>query len=637
MSWSPWTALIGATSAAGVVVYKSIQNKKRYIYKKTQQQGALAATMLSDWAPVPGEISVRDFRTSAPDDLKDEDTIRGLQSPTRIRRPVRIITWNIERGAKLKEIISELKAANADIILLSEVDVDCDRSGNVDVGAEIAEALNMQIIFASEMRKVNTVDENKKHAHNATLLADDFGREGEDPEGTEGNAILTRFDILDAYPLVLPCVRNKYQPRHDHRKKHTCPVAVVATPSGPIACYSVHLDAFAGRAERSRQYKIIEADAIQYLAGPSLSDEEFQPGAYPAAPAASAASPMSPPRTPRPSFLSPNHHPNPVHAPQPVHQHQQQHQQQQQQHQQQQQDDADAPDAVPLSPRNRSPRPSPNHLSVPRPSPLMPLLTPSRYQQQVQQLYVNEQKEGVPSIGGPEGEVEEEGKGSVQPRLSLGRIPVVIGGDLNTHNHGLARFVRKISGDDPYRFSNWNQSEATWWQKHIFKDGELQDPFDKELDVTMVQKRLGVTVFKGKLDWILLPPNLLRVARKFVSPSTSSDHYFLCVDVTPVRPVGKAPPAIPVSPSGSFSPPLHSPLPVVSSPSPLPVIYHNHYPQPEPLSPAPVPSPSPSPSPLVAHQQHDRSHNHDHSNQHRRGRSAVFEPDMPVRVLNFNR
>ena len=44
------------------------------------------------------------------------------------------LQWNIERGYKLQQIVTELKAVDADIIALQEVDIGCERSLSVDTG-----------------------------------------------------------------------------------------------------------------------------------------------------------------------------------------------------------------------------------------------------------------------------------------------------------------------------------------------------------------------------------------------------------------------------------------------------------------------------------------------------------------------
>ena len=49
-------------------------------------------------------------------------------------RPLRVLQWNIERGYQLEAIKAALAAADADVLLLQEIDVGCDRSGGHDVG-----------------------------------------------------------------------------------------------------------------------------------------------------------------------------------------------------------------------------------------------------------------------------------------------------------------------------------------------------------------------------------------------------------------------------------------------------------------------------------------------------------------------
>ena len=43
--------------------------------------------------------------------------------------------WNIERGYQLAAVVAALKAIDADVVALQEVDIGCDRSGNEDTGA----------------------------------------------------------------------------------------------------------------------------------------------------------------------------------------------------------------------------------------------------------------------------------------------------------------------------------------------------------------------------------------------------------------------------------------------------------------------------------------------------------------------
>ena len=67
---------------------------------------------------------------------------------------LRVVTWNIEFGTDLAGVLAMLDAdpelAEADVLLLAEVDRGCPRSGGVDVARTIAEALRMDWVFGVE-------------------------------------------------------------------------------------------------------------------------------------------------------------------------------------------------------------------------------------------------------------------------------------------------------------------------------------------------------------------------------------------------------------------------------------------------------------------------------------------------------
>ena len=80
--------------------------------------------------PKPGEILHIDFRADGAGDAASAALSSG--------RPLRVVQWNIERGYKLDAIVRTLAAVDADVLILQEIDVGCDRSANRDVGASPA-------------------------------------------------------------------------------------------------------------------------------------------------------------------------------------------------------------------------------------------------------------------------------------------------------------------------------------------------------------------------------------------------------------------------------------------------------------------------------------------------------------------
>jgi len=97
---------------------------------------------------VPVELS--DLLTSSP-----LATCAGQPRPA-ATAPIRsrIVTWNIHaaRQAPLDEIAAELKAMQADVIALQEVDVRVRRTGFVDEPAALAAAIGYHYVFAASIK-----------------------------------------------------------------------------------------------------------------------------------------------------------------------------------------------------------------------------------------------------------------------------------------------------------------------------------------------------------------------------------------------------------------------------------------------------------------------------------------------------
>lgn len=95
-------------------------------------------------------------------------------------RPLRVATFNVERGYYLEKVIKELRVADADVVLLQELDSGCKRTGGVDVANELAVALDMGGIFATEFEELDDPVRGERRAGG----------------GVHGNAVLTRLPIL---------------------------------------------------------------------------------------------------------------------------------------------------------------------------------------------------------------------------------------------------------------------------------------------------------------------------------------------------------------------------------------------------------------------------------------------------------
>jgi endonuclease/exonuclease/phosphatase family metal-dependent hydrolase len=68
--------------------------------------------------------------------------------------PLRIVDWNIDRGLQLPAVIKFLASAQADLILLQEVDLNAHRTHHLDVAREIARQLRMNYVFGREFQEL---------------------------------------------------------------------------------------------------------------------------------------------------------------------------------------------------------------------------------------------------------------------------------------------------------------------------------------------------------------------------------------------------------------------------------------------------------------------------------------------------
>ena len=108
---------------------------------------------------------------------------------------------------------------------------------------------------------------------------------------------------------------------------------------------------------------------------------------------------------------------------------------------------------------------------------------------------------------------------------------VVVGGDFNTHQHGLAALVPSLGGG--FWSGDWRGTEAARWRADVFAKTPLRDPFDDDAGATTVSLG-GLTLWGGKLDWLLYDERRLAcVATGAASSKDASDHPWLRIDVAP--------------------------------------------------------------------------------------------------------
>jgi endonuclease/exonuclease/phosphatase family metal-dependent hydrolase len=88
--------------------------------------------------------------------MNQPETGSFIKSPQACACPnaIRIVSWNINRGQLLKEVIDFLGETAADLILLQEADLQARRTHYRNVAREIAQALQMNYVFGCEFEEL---------------------------------------------------------------------------------------------------------------------------------------------------------------------------------------------------------------------------------------------------------------------------------------------------------------------------------------------------------------------------------------------------------------------------------------------------------------------------------------------------
>jgi endonuclease/exonuclease/phosphatase family metal-dependent hydrolase len=163
--------------------------------------------------------------------------------------PSRVVTWNIERGARYESILRELRHLDADIVVLQEVDAYARRSGLRDVAADLARDLEMNWVRAAEFQEIG--------------------------EGTSRRAALTGQAILSRFTIHNPAAirfqnqarfrwtLNPSQPRRGGR------IGLKATTGG-LVVYNLHLESGSNEHLRTLQFEEILQNAAAHEIQPVM-------------------------------------------------------------------------------------------------------------------------------------------------------------------------------------------------------------------------------------------------------------------------------------------------------------------------------------------------------------------------------
>jgi endonuclease/exonuclease/phosphatase family metal-dependent hydrolase len=84
---------------------------------------------------------------------------------------IRAVSWNINRGLQLQQIVEFLASTKADLILLQETDLNARRTHHVNIAREISQKLQMSYIFGREFQELSQGSRESPAYHGQATLS----------------------------------------------------------------------------------------------------------------------------------------------------------------------------------------------------------------------------------------------------------------------------------------------------------------------------------------------------------------------------------------------------------------------------------------------------------------------------------
>jgi endonuclease/exonuclease/phosphatase family metal-dependent hydrolase len=166
---------------------------------------------------------------------------------------IRVFSWNIDHGGEFRTIGSELAAHSADLCLLQEVDWKANRSGQVDVAAELAKRLHMNLSYGIEFEELSQESSQRAFIGQATLSRLPIRK-----------SRVLRFQTQSGFwkprgwmPSALPLMQRRIGSR-------IALVTELEFAGGVLVVYNLHLESRSLGRIQSAQLEEVLADLKQY-------------------------------------------------------------------------------------------------------------------------------------------------------------------------------------------------------------------------------------------------------------------------------------------------------------------------------------------------------------------------------------
>ena len=191
------------------------------------------------------------------------------------RDAFRIVSWNIERGLRFRKVLDFLRAVEADLVLLQEVDLHARRTRYRDVACDLAQALNLNYAFGTEFQELSQGTSSRPAFHGMATLS----------PWPLSKARIIRF--RDQSTFWKPRWYVPDLPAFQRRIGGRIALAAEAEIRGSkVVSYNLHLESRGSDALRLKQLNEVLADCRKYAGRPKFviaGDFNFDAGSGDAA------------------------------------------------------------------------------------------------------------------------------------------------------------------------------------------------------------------------------------------------------------------------------------------------------------------------------------------------------------------
>jgi len=166
---------------------------------------------------------------------------------------LRIVDWNIDRGLQLPGVIDFLGTANADILILQEVDLNARRTHRLNIAEEIARQLEMNYVFGREFEELVQGSKDSPAYHGQATLS----------KWPISKPRLIRFSKQSHFwqpHWFLP----RIEPFQERLGGRIALVAQINVAGSKVVTYNLHLESRGNDALRISQLAEVLSDATCY-------------------------------------------------------------------------------------------------------------------------------------------------------------------------------------------------------------------------------------------------------------------------------------------------------------------------------------------------------------------------------------